>query len=237
MGRRRDSKILLKNTRSYHPERSEGSAVCVEPHEKADSLLVQQIFLAQSDKLLPPLLPSFRNPPRILSRCQRLKCRLIHQQLRHAIQLEVVGIKLVKCGGQIDPQFRTLESVAIQDQNVYPVAKLPSEITRRRRKRNRYKPHTRDPAPVQVSRQFPALHPGRAQHFKRSICPAAYGNIRALDQTDSGIERCLRQTPHIRRRIHPCETSRIKPIPPLPSLHRHNFEVRTKMPLPVEHFR
>jgi hypothetical protein len=58
------------------------------------ALLVNQILLPHLHKLLQPVLPILRNPPRILPRHQRVIRTLIHQQLRHALDLEIRRVQL-----------------------------------------------------------------------------------------------------------------------------------------------
>src|SRR5579864_1844279 len=53
------------------------------------ALLINQIFFPHLQKLLQPLLPILRDPPRILARDQCVIDTLIHQQLGHALDLEI----------------------------------------------------------------------------------------------------------------------------------------------------
>jgi len=56
--------------------------------------LINQILLPDQLKLLQLFLPILRDAPRILTCHQPVVSRLVHQQLRHALQFEVRRIKL-----------------------------------------------------------------------------------------------------------------------------------------------
>src|SRR5271157_5546319 len=93
-------------------------------------LPIQQILLPQTHKALQLLLPVLGNPSRILSRRDCLEHRLIHQQIRHPLHLEVIRIQLMHRGRQFNSQFRRIESIPIQNNQVDAFTAFPRKVTR-----------------------------------------------------------------------------------------------------------
>ena len=78
------SNLKASNLKASVETRLAASAACCIGAAYGDgaspvSTLIQQVFLAELDKILQALLPCIGNPPRVLPGFQRIKCCRIHQ--------------------------------------------------------------------------------------------------------------------------------------------------------------
>ena len=103
----------LRFLRDCQSERSE--RICIPPASDPDATCTADTSRA-GDKFLQPLLPVLRQSAADPAPAPNsVEHSLIHQQIRHAFEFEVIGIELVQRRRQLNPQLRRIQSIPIQD--------------------------------------------------------------------------------------------------------------------------
>ncbi len=120
-------------------------------------LLVNQVLLAYLEESFHGLPPGLGDAAGILAGGDGVIDRLVVQQFDQALHVILPGIQLVQCGGQFDAQFRGVEGVAVNQNNVDAFAFLAGMDTGVRGEGHGHEAHAGDVSCVQILRQLDCL--------------------------------------------------------------------------------
>src|SRR5438128_1839626 len=123
--------------------------------------------------------------------------------MRVPIDLPLGGKQLMQGYGDLDSRGNGLKLRAISDEDVNATTFFILENGGLWSKTNGNKSNSGNSARIQIRRQLRAIEPWGADHFERCISATAHGKVGRFQQADTGIERCLSQAAHVRRRIDP----------------------------------
>src|SRR5262249_17315225 len=84
--------------------------------------LIQQVLRTQQNELVQPIAPVFGDTARIFAGLQSLKRHLVRQQGVHLRQVELLRIELVQRRSQLNAQLRSVEGLAVDEDNLHSSA-------------------------------------------------------------------------------------------------------------------
>ena len=79
----------------------------------------------------------------------------------------------MQSGSELNAEFRAVKRIPIRDYDVDAFAFLIRVVAGGGREGDRDKSHSRYVPCIEIAGKFAALYPGRANNFKRRICPPA----------------------------------------------------------------
>src|SRR5215471_15659090 len=136
--------------------------------------------------------------------------------------------------GDLDSSQHRLKASTVGNDDVDAVAFFVFENRGRGGESEGNKAHTGQLAIVQITSEFRAVKPWRANHLEWRVGAAPDREIRGFQQTDAGIQRRFSKTAHVWRRIDPGQAGTVKPHRALPVLDFDYPNVGAQMTLLVE---